>query len=91
MCIVSKAPREGPLPDEEADGASKYVDTTSFEALQELLEQVHQEQERLIGTAAHLSHELDISKEHVKVNKHTLCVLRLIGTRAYRKIARKLV
>lgn len=28
---------------------------------------IHEEQERLIGTAAHLSHEIDISKEHTKV------------------------
>lgn len=33
-----------------------------------MLAQVHQEQERLIGTAAHLSHEVEISKDHVKVN-----------------------
>ncbi len=53
--------------EEEPDGAKKFVDLSSFEAFQELLEQVNSEQERLIGTAAHLSHELDVSKEHVKV------------------------
>ncbi len=55
--------------EEEPDGAKKFVDSSSFEALQELLEQVNSEQERLIGTAAHLSHELDVSKEHVKVTQ----------------------
>ena len=63
---VSLGPREA-LPEVEADGAGKYVDLSSFEALQDLLGQLHSEQERLIGTAAHLSHEVGVSKEHVKV------------------------
>ena len=68
---VSQTSREGPQPDDEADGAKKYVDVNSFEALQELLGQLHTEQERLIGTAAHLSHELEVNTEHVKVSHMT--------------------
>lgn len=60
-------PTREALPEDEADSARKYVDMSSFEALQELLGQLHSEQERLIGTAAHLSHEVGVSKEHVKV------------------------
>jgi chromosome segregation ATPase len=50
----------------EVDG-DKFVDMNTFAAVQGLLAQLQQEHERLIGTAAHLSHELDINKEHVKV------------------------
>lgn len=32
--------------------------------------ELQQEQERLIGTAAHLSHEIEVNKEHVKVWGH---------------------
>ena len=52
--------------------ADKYVDTNSFNVVQGLLAQLQQEHERLMGTAAHLSHELDVNKEHVKVG--TVCV-----------------
>ena len=50
----------------ELDG-NKYVDLNSFNVVRGLLSQLQQEHERLMGTAAHLSHELDINKEHVKV------------------------
>lgn len=50
----------------ETDG-EKFVDLNSFNVIQGLLGQLQQEHERLMGTAAHLSHELDINKEHVKV------------------------
>ena len=46
----------------------KFVDSDSFHVVQGLLNQLQQEHERLMGTAAHLSHELDINKEHVKVS-----------------------
>ena len=45
------------------------MDTSDFEALREAMSALQQEHERLIGTAAHLSHELDVSKEHVKVGE----------------------
>lgn len=54
----------------DPDG-EKYVDVESFNVIQGLLGQLQQEHERLMGTAAHLSHELDINKEHVKVS----CIL----------------
>ena len=73
---VSSTSREGPQPEEEPDGA-KYVDMDSFDALQGLLSQLQQEHERLMGTAAHLSHELEINKEHVKVIHHVILVFRL--------------
>ena len=50
---------------EEPDGA-KFVDLDTFNAVQACLAQLQQENERLLGTAAQLSYELDINKEHVK-------------------------
>ena len=50
----------------DTDG-EKFVDMNSFNVVQGLLAQLQQEHERLMGTAAHLSHELDITKDHVKV------------------------
>ena len=44
-----------------------FADQQSLSDLTQLMNGMQQEQERLIGTAAHLSHELDISKEHTKV------------------------
>lgn len=44
-----------------------FADQQSLSELTQLVNGMQQEQERLIGTAAHLSHELDISKEHTKV------------------------
>ena len=64
--VSTPQPREASEGDEELDGG-KYVDSDSFDALQQLVGQLQEENERLIGTAAHLSHELDISKEHIKV------------------------
>ena len=69
---MSSASREGPRAEEEADGA-KYVDMDSFDALQSLLSELQQEHERLIGTAAHLSHELEVNKDHVKVGGSYQC------------------
>lgn len=43
------------------------MDSDSFESLQNILGGLQQEHERLMGTAAHLSHELEVNKEHVKV------------------------
>lgn len=51
----------------DTDG-EKFVDLNSFNVVQGLLAQLQQEHERLMGTAAHLSHELDINKDHVKVS-----------------------
>ena len=51
---------------EEEEGAN-YVSSDSFEALQSALGQMQQEHERLIGTAAHLSHEQEVNTEHIKV------------------------
>ena len=48
-------------------GSANYVNMDSFDALQEMLSQLQQEHERLMGTAAHLSHELEINTDHVKV------------------------
>ncbi len=63
--------RRSTEPSIDPDGA-KYVDAESFNVIQGLLGQLQQEHERLMGTAAHLSHELDINKEHVKVMPRTL-------------------
>lgn len=43
------------------------IDAESLNLLQGMVAQLQQEQERLIGTAAHFSHELDVNKEHLKV------------------------
>ena len=51
---------------EEEEGAN-HVSSDSFEALQSALGQMQQEHERLIGTAAHLSHEQEVNTEHIKV------------------------
>ena len=51
--------------DEESD--VKYADLDSLTALQELVTQQQQDQERLIGTVAHISNEVEINKEHIKV------------------------
>lgn len=63
--MASTAHRDNEL-SSEPDG-DKFVDSESFNVVQGLLSQLQQEHERLMGTAAHLSHELDINKEHVKV------------------------
>ena len=55
-----------PLDDESIN---QYVDLESFNNLKTLVQDLQQEQERLLGTAAHLSHELEINQEHVKVMK----------------------
>lgn len=52
-----------PLDDESIN---QYVDLESFNNLKTLVQDLQQEQERLLGTAAHLSHELEINQEHVK-------------------------
>lgn len=59
--------RTSPEPAGEEEGA-KYADLESFNALQDMLNQQQQEHERLIGTVAHLSNEMEINKEHVKVS-----------------------
>lgn len=51
----------------EEEGGASAVDAESFAALQEVVGGMQQEHERLMGTAAHLSHELEVNKEHVKV------------------------
>lgn len=66
VASVSSSSRDGPQPEEEPEGA-KYVDANSFEVLQGLLNQLQQEHERLMGTVAHQSQELEIDKEHIKV------------------------
>ena len=40
---------------------------------------MQQEHERLIGTAAHLSHEQEINTEHIKVRETLLSVFRLVS------------
>ena len=64
----------GAQAEEEEEGAN-YVSTDSFEALQATVGQMQQEHERLIGTAAHLSHEQEINTEHIKVRETLLSVL----------------
>lgn len=44
------------------------MDSDAFEAMQSMLGGLQQEHERLMGTAAHLSHELEVNKDHVKVH-----------------------
>lgn len=55
---------QAPPSDEEL--SAKYAGVDAFEELQNTVAALQQEQERLIGTAAHLSHELEVDKEHVK-------------------------
>ena len=43
------------------------MDTSSFKEVQGVLSQLQQEHERLMGTVAHQSHELEVDKEHIKV------------------------
>ena len=52
--------------DEESD--VKYADLDSLTALQDIVNQQQQDHERLMGTVAHISNEMEINKEHVKVN-----------------------
>ena len=59
---------QAPPTDEEL--SAKYAGVDAFEELQNTVAGLQQEQERLIGTAAHLSHELEVNKEHVKVRRH---------------------
>lgn len=60
LCIQSDA-----VPEEDSIG--QYVDLQMVADLQQMVGDLQQEQERLIGTAAHLSHEIEVNKEHVKV------------------------
>ena len=60
LCIQSDA-----VPEEDSTG--QYVDLQMVADLQQMVGDLQQEQERLIGTAAHLSHEIEVNKEHVKV------------------------
>ena len=71
MAAVSTLRASPEAPDEE--GAAKYADQEALMALQESLSQQQQEHERLIGTVAHLSNELEVNKEHVKVSVGSLC------------------
>jgi chromosome segregation ATPase len=50
----------------DEEGGAKYADMESLTALQEMLTQLQQDHERVIGTVAHLSNEMEINKEHVK-------------------------
>ena len=59
--------RASPGPADEEEEA-KYADLESFAALQEALTQQQQEHERFIGTVAHLSNEMEVNKEHIKVS-----------------------
>lgn len=59
--------RASPGPADE-EGGAKYADLESLAALQEAQTQQQQEHERLIATVAHLSNEMEISKEHIKVS-----------------------
>lgn len=54
---------------EETDGSdrTKYVDEEALKAIQSLMDQLQQENERLLGTVAHISHEIEVNTEHVKV------------------------
>ena len=58
--------RDSAAPAEEESDV-KYADLESLAALQELVTQQQQDQERLIGTVAHVSNEMEINKEHIKV------------------------
>ena len=40
---------------------------------------MQQEHERLIGTAAHLSHEQEINTEHIKVRENTVTAFCMCG------------
>ena len=62
--VSSMRSAPGPAEEEEA----KYADLESLTALQEAVSQQQQEQERMIGTVAHVSNEMEINKEHVKVD-----------------------
>jgi uncharacterized coiled-coil DUF342 family protein len=57
--------RDSAAPAEEEPDV-KYADLDSLTTLQEMVARQQQEQERLIGTVAHVSNEMEINKEHVK-------------------------
>ncbi len=51
----------------EVDKTSDYVNMETFKGLQQIVQDLQEGQERLLGTAANLSHELEVNQEHVKV------------------------
>ena len=64
------SPSQG-KPTADSGSVGHFADQQSLNDLTQLVNEMQQEQERLIGTAAHLSHELDISKEHTKVREYS--------------------
>ena len=50
-----------------------YADMESFKGLEQLVQSLQDGQERLLGTAANLSHELEVNQEHVKVHDTCTC------------------
>ena len=67
--VASSAWRGDEQPVDDSAG-NKYVDEETFMAVQSLLGQLQQENERLLGTAAQISHEMEVNTEHVKVCLH---------------------
>ena len=52
---------------EDHGNGDTRVPMGDFRGLQQLVQGLHDEQERLLGTAANLSHEMEVNQEHIKV------------------------
>ena len=53
---------------EEEEVDSEATDQEEVKRLRSALSRVQQENERLLGTAAHISHEMEVNKQHIKVS-----------------------
>lgn len=62
--MVTANMKEDHLEDEPDAGP---VDQEEMKRVKSALHRVQQENERLLGTAAHISHEMEVNKEHIKV------------------------
>ena len=61
------------------------MDQESFALLQNMVNELSQEQERILGTTANLSHEVEVNQEHVKVS-HANWRLNLAGFAMYKEL-----
>ena len=69
---------------EDKDATStdhQYADAQNLNELQQLVNHLQEEQERLMGTVANISHELEIDKEHTKVRKSLPLLIKLLISR----------
>ena len=64
--MVSANMKDGQEEDEDPDTGP--LDHEEMKRLKSALSRVQQENERLLGTAAQISHEMEVNKEHIKVS-----------------------